>query len=450
VPPYQFTITDIKRVIRQRKWLIIVPIVIVTIISVLGAYLLPRKYESATTIWVQRDEILNPLVSYTIAVQMASGDRLETFSEIVYSRRTIEAVIDSLGLGEGLDTGIEWDELIEKIRRDTRTTRKSMNAFSISYTDTDPVRAQRMVSILANLFIEIRLRGESRRNELTVKFFETKLQEYQEKFEETQKQVLTLVRERMRERPTGSSGLYSRLESIDREITASLQRVKEYNRVDAKLGLFPDAFRTDQGKAALAELQSSDVPYAQELRSVLSRYTEVSLRYTPQYPEVGKIEFEIQELLRRIGVAVQSEITVQTARVQQLQKDRSEIVQELVSTSVDQRVDIDKESYYKLYRQLYEDMKVKLEQAKTAQELGRNAESSFIIIDPARVPAKPSKPNRKLIIGGGFGLGLILGIVSALAAELLDTRVRTPRDIEVYHLPVIALLPEGHPGKKSI
>jgi protein tyrosine kinase modulator len=446
--PQQFTVTDIKRVIRQRKWLIIVPLVIVTGASILGAYLLPRKYESTTTIWVQRDEILNPLVSYQMAVQLASADRLETFSEIVYSRKTLEAVIDSLGLGEGVQTGIEWDELIERTRRNIQTFRKSMNSFSLTYIDTDPVRAQRMVSTLANVFIETRLRGESRRNELTVRFFETKLQEYQEKFEQTQTQVLAMVRERMRERPTGSTGLYSRLESIDREITAALKQVKEYNRVDAKLGLFPDAFRTDQGKAALAELQTSDIPNAAELRSLLSRYTEVSLRYTPQYPEVGKIEFEIEELLRRIGVAVQNEITSQTARIQQLQQDRTETVQELVNSSVDQQVDIDKESYYKLYRQLYEDMKVKLEQAKTARELGRNAESSFIIIDPARVPAKPSKPNQKLIIIGGFGFGLILGIVSALAAEMLDTRVRTPRDIEVYHLPVIALLPEGRPEKQ--
>jgi succinoglycan biosynthesis transport protein ExoP len=449
VSPQRFTVGDIKRVIRQRKWLIITPFVIVSIASVLGALLLPRKYESTTTIWVQRDAILNPLVTYQMAVTLASVDRLETFSEIVYSRKTIEIAIDSLDLGKEAQTGIEWDELIQRIRREIRTGRKSMNTFSISYTDTDPVRAQRMVSVLANVFIETRLRGESQRNELTVRFFEEKLQEYEQKFDQTQNQVLTMVRERMAERPTGLKGLMGQLESIDRDIAVSQKRLKDYNVIQSKLGLFPDAFRTDQGKAALAELQSADIPNGEELRTLVARYTEISLRYTPQYPEMGKVEFAITELLNRISVAVQNDIAVITDRIKQLQKDRADKVQELVSNSVDQQVDIDKESYYKLYRRLYDEMKVKLEQAKTVRELGRNAESSFIIIDPARVPAKPSKPNKPLIIMGGIGFGLILGIVSAIAAELLDTRIRTPYDIEVYKLPVIALLPEGRSENHS-
>ena len=206
--------------------------------------------------------------------------------------------------------------------------------------------------------------------------------------------------------------------------------------------MFPDAFHTDQGRAALAELQASDIPSAADLRALVSRYTDLSLRYTPQYPEVAKAEFEILELLKRIVLAVQNEAAVQKGHLDQLHKSRAETVQELVNTSVDQRVDIDKESYYKLYRQLYEDMKVKLEQAKTARELGKNAENSFIIIDPARVPAKPSRPNKKLIIAGGFGFGLLLGVVSALLGELLDTHIRSSRDIEEYNLPVIALLPD--------
>jgi polysaccharide biosynthesis transport protein len=66
-----------------------------------------------------------------------------------------------------------------------------------------------------------------------------------------------------------------------------------------------------------------------------------------------------------------------------------------------------------------------------------------VIIDPARVPAKPTKPNRALIVGGGVGVGLLLGLVAAIAAELLDSTIRSPREIEVFRKPIIGLLPEG-------
>jgi capsular polysaccharide biosynthesis protein len=48
-----------------------------------------------------------------------------------------------------------------------------------------------------------------------------------------------------------------------------------------------------------------------------------------------------------------------------------------------------------------------------------------------------------MIAGGGIIAGLLLGIISAVIVELLDTTVRGPRQIEVYQKPIIALLPDG-------
>jgi hypothetical protein len=299
-----------------------------------------------------------------------------------------------------------------------------------------------MVSFLARTFIDIRIKGEARRNELTVEFFEKKLKEYQEKFESTQHDMVSLLLQRMRERPTGSSGLSSRLEDLDKQI----QRMDDKMHVDeqalTKLSEFPEGFRTDQGKQALAELRRTDLPYVDELRSALQQYDEVSSRYTPLFPEVGKAENEILELLRKMRVAVESERTGMAIQITQMQASRRRTVDELMKYSVDQQEDLGKKSNYNLYQRLYEDMKTKLEQAKISQELGKNAENSFIIIDPARVPAKPSKPNQPLIIAGGGLFSVLLGIATALVAEFLDTRMRSLADLEVFHVPVIALLPQ--------
>jgi uncharacterized protein involved in exopolysaccharide biosynthesis len=435
---------------RRRKALLLIPPVLVTIVCVVGAYMLPRKYESATTIWVQRDEILNPLVSFTMAVQMASEDRLETFNEIVMSRRTIEIVIDSLRLAPRDATGIQRDELISRVRSSIRTDKRGSDSFSITFIDSDPVRAQRTVTLLAEIFIRTRLLAETRRNTLTVEFFERKLKEYQEKFGENEEAVVSLLKQRIQELPTGSRVLAGRFDAIESKIRETEERVRTYQRAQADLGLFPDAFRTEHGRQALTELQRMNLPFGDDLRKLVGQYEDLTSRYTTKYPEVGRLEIQILALLKKLRGVLQSELTFQASQLLEFRKSRDEAIDEIMHSTVVERTDQDQESNYALYRQLYNDMKVKLEQARTAQELGKNAENAFIIIDPARIPAKPTRPNRMLIILGGIGVGILLGLLSAGAAELLDSTIRTPRDLEVYEKPIIALLPEARLAKRYL
>lgn len=59
----------------------------------------------------------------------------------------------------------------------------------------------------------------------------------------------------------------------------------------------------------------------------------------------------------------------------------------------------------------------------------------------AYVPQTPAYPNKPLIIGGSFGLGLAFGILIALLTELLDRRVRSPEDLtSALGLPVLAVI----------
>ena len=145
----------------------------------------------------------------------------------------------------------------------------------------------------------------------------------------------------------------------------------------------------------------------------------------------------------RTRVMLQSEMSILTSRLSETQKTRAEIVQAITQSSISQTVDRETESNYSFYQQLFNDMRVKLEQARIARELGRNAQNAFIIIDPARVPTKPTKPNRMLIVAGGILAGLFLGALSAVVVELLDTTIRSPREIEVFGKPIIALIPQG-------
>ncbi|WP_162795638.1 Wzz/FepE/Etk N-terminal domain-containing protein [Nonomuraea lactucae] len=64
------------------------------------------------------------------------------------------------------------------------------------------------------------------------------------------------------------------------------------------------------------------------------------------------------------------------------------------------------------------------------------------VISEAVPPGAPSSPSLPLYLGTGLMLGLLLGSAAATVRDRLDTRLRTPADVErLTGLPVIAALP---------
>jgi len=413
----------------------------VIVFAVVGAFTLPRKYVSYTTILVQRDETLNPLISFSMAVTMASEDRLRTFNQIIFSRKTAEMLVDTLGLGKGAKPGPEREALIKAVQRNIEIERRGSDSFTISYTDSDPVRAQRAASLVAEYFILTNTGVENRRNYLTVKFFEEKLEDYREKYEATQKEFVSVLVQRLDSLPTEARSLYSKLDDVEKKIGEIDKRIASYREVLGALREFPDSLHTEHGKQTLFDLQREEMPYAADLRGLLAKHSELTRRYTPKYPEVERVQEQVVELLGRIRVNLESELVkLRTVRLE-LEGKASQIVDDLKHSSVVQKSDEDKESNYGIYRKLYDEMKVKLEQARTTLDLSARGAGQYVILDPALLPTVPTKPNRPLIIGGGAGLGLLLGVLAVIAAELFDTSVRAPVDIERYHKPVIAFIP---------
>jgi capsular polysaccharide biosynthesis protein/Mrp family chromosome partitioning ATPase len=75
----------------------------------------------------------------------------------------------------------------------------------------------------------------------------------------------------------------------------------------------------------------------------------------------------------------------------------------------------------------------------TAAEAGNSGGS---IISSAVVPTKPSSPQRKLILGGGLVVGLLLGLVLAFLVDSRNKRVHGPADVERHlDLPVLLSVP---------
>ncbi|MGE5402092.1 MAG: GumC family protein [Ignavibacteriales bacterium] len=66
---------------------------------------------------------------------------------------------------------------------------------------------------------------------------------------------------------------------------------------------------------------------------------------------------------------------------------------------------------------------------------------NVLIIDPARLPLEPFKPNRKMIVLVGVVLGLVMGAGFVLVRNYMDNTIQTPEDIQNMNINLLGWVP---------
>jgi uncharacterized protein involved in exopolysaccharide biosynthesis len=189
-------------------------------------------------------------------------------------------------------------------------------------------------------------------------------------------------------------------------------------------------------------------------------------QFSNEHPDVIKTKAEIGDLEKRIKSSAsaphqprpdnpayitlsaqlsstQSEIQSVNAQISDLKKRLSEYKGRIVTSP-------QVESAYKTLlmernntQAKYDDLMRKFMEARVSQGLEKEQKGErFTIIDPARLPEKPYKPNRLAIILIGLTLGLGAGVGAAAIKEYTDTTVSNAGMLSrATELPVLASIP---------
>jgi len=437
----QFSFDEFTAMIRRRKIPFLIPIIIVTMACTIGAFLLPKLYESSTTILVQGEGVLNPLVNYTMAVAMQSDDQLRDFNEIVYSSPNVEALMDSLGMKPATYSEADKEKMIKEIPKNIKTDRDGSNSFTISYYATSPEMAQKAVRVLGELFIQTKSKIENSKNNFAVQFLAQRLDSLRDKFEQSQQRLVGVMRQNSNSLPEDDRLLYVDIDDNNKQINQLQSTLNNYQQA---LHILQSTPLNEDGKLdlkSLYELPLLRVPYSDQLQAALTKYDGLLHKFTEEYPDVQDARADLLQLLERTKGVVESDVAAKQNQIWALEKVRDKSIGTVQKATISKNQNQDIQSNFDIYKDLYNDMKIKLEQAQTSQELGKNDQRAFVVIDPPDLPTSPAKPNRTLMIAGGFSVGIILGLFAAGLAELLDSKIRTPMDMDAFNKPVIAYLP---------
>ena len=413
------------------------------VVSVVGAIVVwnvPDRFEATARIYVDADSILKPLM-VGMAVQPNVEEKLGALSRTLISRPNLERLVRTAQLDSRLSSGAELNALIDRLQKDfsIRTAGK-LNIYEMSFRDTDPERARRIVDTMVSMFVES---GTSARRTDTdsakaflseqIAVFEAKLQEAESRLKEFRLRNLDRA---------GADGkdAAARLSELNAQLEAARLQLREAEqaRDAARRQLSEARVPASAAPVTTPEIDARIEAQRRSLDGLLQRYTEqhpdvVSTRRLIAELEAQKRR-EVEELRRRAPVAPPSSSQNESLVIQEMGKALA--AAEVQAATMRARVDeytsrvaearaqmrtapqLEAEAAqlnrdYEVTKKNYEDLVARRLKAGLSGELEQaTGVADFRVIDPPRVAPKPVFPNRlalfPLALVGGLAAGLLL------------------------------------------
>ena len=102
---------DYLKIAFRRKWLIIVPSFLGLVLGITACFLIPPKWTSSTTILVEEEKIINPLIQ-NLAVSTTAWQRMQGIKEILLGWNSLVELTRKLGLDKNIRSQQKWCRII--------------------------------------------------------------------------------------------------------------------------------------------------------------------------------------------------------------------------------------------------------------------------------------------------------------------------------------------------
>ena len=486
------TFDDYLAIAHRRKWILLIPSIIVPIAVYAFSLTLSDEYTSKTLVLVEQqkvpDSVVQPVVSEDIA------QRLATMQEQILSRTRLQPIIEKFGLykDQGAPTHMEVkvERLrsaisIEPVRSLTGPRGGILPGFYISFTASSARLAQQICSEITSMFIEENLRAREQRSQGTTEFLSNQLAEAKRKLDETDAKLAEFKSRNFGSLPGQEQSNISILNGLNTQLEATTQALSRAQQDRAYTEtLLNQQLAALQASPALAPAPGAPKPdmLRVQLETLQNNLIIAQARYTGDHPDIIKLKNDIAEVQRKIeaaetrpaeapAAAESRPVPRETPQTQQLRAQLHQLDQTIKEKSRDQarlrqqigiyqsRLSLSpavEQEFKELTRDyqtalaFYNDLLVKEAQSKMATNLERRQQGEqFRVMDPANLPEKPSFPNRPLFAAAGLGAGLAIGVGISLLFEMKDKSLRTESDIKFFlQVPTLALIPTSEERSK--
>jgi len=472
---------DYVGILKRRYWLILASAILFLGIGIGLTYIISPSYVSQTLVLIEQQKVPENYVTPVVTEDL--GERLASMREQILSRSRIEPIIVKFNLYAGRDTTM--DDRVDMTQKaigiepiPSGPSSHGMPGFYITFKAQDAHTAQQVCGEITSLFVSENLNQREKSAEGTTDFLKQQLADAKAKLDDQdaklaafQQRYFGMLPEQEQTNMNTLAALTTQLDAV----TQSLGRMQQ--DVTFLQAMVTQQTHDFEGSGPAATGVSVDERKT-ELKALIEQKQALEELYTPDHPDVVAISRKIADLQAEIARASAepapasspaSAPTASTAsrsdppRLQQLKaqlraaqaamaaaKQEQTRIEQLIRTyesRIQARPQVEAEHeqltrdhqtalefYNSLLRKINESsMATALEQAQQGEQ--------FRVLDPANLPDEPTFPNPFVFAGGGFALGLLLGLLIAALLEYRDTSLRSERDIWAFtKLPTLAVI----------
>ncbi|MFQ2290657.1 GumC family protein [Aeromonas enteropelogenes] len=430
----------------RRRYLILMPALVMPLVGVGIGVLSPKVYESRTTFMVPQDSNQTPTLKDLIT-QESLKDRFAVLEAMLRSRYVMDGVARDRKLVDDNTPPAKRDAIMDWLSASVSIRLIGDEVIELKVkADSAESSAGLLEAVSRRFFFNLLNKGRQSA-ESSERFLQSQLDSRRSELQGAEQLLADFKREHASALPDQQNANAARLYGLkDRHAESLLQLQQAKTRVEQ--------LSHGQEGATTRSLE-------EKLQQMQTELALLRVRYSDQHSEVQSLRYQIEQLQQELeqqkskpGVAVGPEwdqARAQLAEAEQnaaaLQAQLDDLNKVVASQGETESQLAELERDLEVKRSLYQDLLLRYEKAKVTGALGSFEPGERIkVIDRPFAPSKPSNyPLWLFLIAGmvgGFGLGCGL----ALLIELADTSLRrTDQLAALIKAPVLSRIPYCEP-----
>jgi polysaccharide chain length determinant protein (PEP-CTERM system associated) len=483
LPGKRYEVGDILRILRKRYWVLVLPMALGAAIAAVYARSLPNRFRSVATVRVIPQQVPETMVRPAVTQKLS--DRLDGLAVTILSRAQLEPIIRENNLYQtDLQKGKLMDDVYQKMRFsdiEYRTTSPSADTFVIGYNAPSGPLAQKIADYLARRFVNMSTQDRGDYVDRTTAFFQQQVDEAARLLSEKDKQIQEYKMRHTGELPTQLEGNWQVLNGTNNQIQQLQQAIatdrerrlifeRSVQTLEAQGPIDGPVVSSDPAaigiSATARELEIAKRELANELLLHSEKHADVQIRKKRVDDLTAKLEKETLE--RPVSAQVNANVPpaerVRLANIADAKANIEQIDRQMAAkqrdiealqarvAAVNQRIAATPgretelanlmRDYSALQSQYNGLLRDKQQTALSANVENGQIGEQFKIVDPAKIPARPTSPNRTMIVVTGLAIGLGLGLAVLGLLEFNDSTFSTDQELSrVVSLPVLAVVP---------
>jgi polysaccharide chain length determinant protein (PEP-CTERM system associated) len=471
------TLQDYTTILKRRWWIIAIPAIIFPIVGFGITFLVQPEYISQTLVLVEQQKVPESYVKAVVTEDL--NGRLATMKEQILSRSRLQPIIERFNLFA--NSKLSMDDRIDLTRKNigiagiqseiARTN--GLPGFYISFKASDARTAQLVCGEIQSLFVSENLNDRAASAAGTTDFLKQQLADAKAKLDEQDEKLRKFQQTYVGKLPGAEASNINMLTTLNTQLDATTQALTRLEQNKSYLESM--AALQQQNQTAQMGEHGGGTPEGRqnELQQLLAQETDLTSRYTDDYPDVVSVRRKIRELREQIAKApAPVAATTERPSAPKLADSLGALQLRTQLRSMDQEIAMKKRDQGSIQTQLhlyqervasspeveeeykaitrdnqtaqtfYDELLNKIQTAKMAVDLEKRQQGEqFRVMDEPNLPESPSSPKRGVYVSGGLAAGIFLGLLIVGSLEYLDTAVRSERDIWAFtKLPTLGVI----------